>query len=145
MSYTPTEWVNGDTITAEKLNKIEQGIADNRGKWPMFIVTRTHGASYSLNLFDWGIAEYSDGTYKLLRSYSSYQYCAVGNYTFLYTAPYPIPLSENLFLVALNYNSGYDIVSQSGIDPTPISIIGQNGITYQGYKVFDDYFMTISG
>lgn len=29
MSYTPTTWVNGDTITAEKLNKMEQGIANN--------------------------------------------------------------------------------------------------------------------
>ena len=27
MSYTPTTWANGDTITAEKLNKMEQGIA----------------------------------------------------------------------------------------------------------------------
>lgn len=28
MSYTPTNWDNGDIITAEKLNKIEQGISD---------------------------------------------------------------------------------------------------------------------
>lgn len=28
MSYTPTEWNCGDTITADKMNKIEQGIAD---------------------------------------------------------------------------------------------------------------------
>lgn len=28
MSYIPTEWLNGDVITAEKLNKIENGIAD---------------------------------------------------------------------------------------------------------------------
>lgn len=28
MAYTPTNWVTGDTITAEKLNKAEQGIAD---------------------------------------------------------------------------------------------------------------------
>ena len=27
MSYTPTEWATGDTITAEKLNKLEQGVA----------------------------------------------------------------------------------------------------------------------
>ena len=27
MSYTPTEWNSGDVITAEKLNKIENGIA----------------------------------------------------------------------------------------------------------------------
>lgn len=26
MSYTPTEWVEGDTITAEKLNKLEGGV-----------------------------------------------------------------------------------------------------------------------
>ena len=28
MSYTPTTWANGDTITAEKMNKIEGGIAN---------------------------------------------------------------------------------------------------------------------
>lgn len=27
MSYTPTNWQTGDTVTAEKLNKMEQGIA----------------------------------------------------------------------------------------------------------------------
>lgn len=27
MSYTPTEWKDGDVITAEKLNKIENGIS----------------------------------------------------------------------------------------------------------------------
>ena len=27
MSYTPTQWQTGDTITAEKLNNMEQGIA----------------------------------------------------------------------------------------------------------------------
>ena len=27
MAYTPTEWSNGDVITAEKLNKIEGGVA----------------------------------------------------------------------------------------------------------------------
>lgn len=27
MAYTPTEWATGDVITAQKLNKMEQGIA----------------------------------------------------------------------------------------------------------------------
>lgn len=31
MSYTPTEWETGQTITAEKLNKLEQGVADAGG------------------------------------------------------------------------------------------------------------------
>lgn len=29
MAYTPTEWMTGDTITAEKLNNMEQGIAQS--------------------------------------------------------------------------------------------------------------------
>lgn len=28
MSYTPTTWVTGDTVTATKLNKLEQGVAN---------------------------------------------------------------------------------------------------------------------
>lgn len=31
MSYTPTEWKSGDTVTSAKLNKIEQGIAAGGG------------------------------------------------------------------------------------------------------------------
>ena len=31
MGYTPTEWVNGDVITAEKLNKLENGVASVAG------------------------------------------------------------------------------------------------------------------
>lgn len=30
MSYNPTQWSAGDTVTSAKLNKIEQGISDNR-------------------------------------------------------------------------------------------------------------------
>lgn len=38
MSYTPTEWATGDTITAEKLNKLEGGVAGAGG---VFVVTYT--------------------------------------------------------------------------------------------------------
>ena len=31
MAYTPTTWNDGDVITAEKMNKLEQGIKDNVG------------------------------------------------------------------------------------------------------------------
>lgn len=36
MSYTPTEWKSGDTVTSAKLNKMEQGIANSGGS---FIIT----------------------------------------------------------------------------------------------------------
>ena len=31
MAYTPTNWQNGDIITAEKMNKIESGLANSGG------------------------------------------------------------------------------------------------------------------
>lgn len=39
MAYTPTQWSPGDSITSAKLNKIENGIADNNGG--IFWVTGT--------------------------------------------------------------------------------------------------------
>lgn len=41
MSYTPTNWQNGDTITADKLNKLEQGVASAGGG--ALIVTAANG------------------------------------------------------------------------------------------------------
>ena len=41
MSYTPTEWKNGDTITAEKLNKIEEGIEENQNGYSCEVVHNT--------------------------------------------------------------------------------------------------------
>ena len=43
MSYTPTEWQCGDTITAEKMNKIEQGIANSGGGSEPLIVNINRG------------------------------------------------------------------------------------------------------
>lgn len=41
MSYTPTNWQNGDTITAEKLNKMEGGIESANAPNAPFVVTLT--------------------------------------------------------------------------------------------------------
>ena len=43
MAYTPTEWRTGDVITAEKLNKLENGISDNSSVNVVFI-TDTSGS-----------------------------------------------------------------------------------------------------
>ena len=43
MSYTPTTWVTGDVITAEKLNNMESGIAEDGD---VFIIHATGVASY---------------------------------------------------------------------------------------------------
>lgn len=38
MAYEPTEWKKGDVITAEKMNKIENGIVGNAGSNPRILV-----------------------------------------------------------------------------------------------------------
>jgi len=43
MAYEPTEWQNGDVITAEKLNKAEQGIA---AAGPLLVTVTADGATY---------------------------------------------------------------------------------------------------
>ncbi|WOC32819.1 MULTISPECIES: hypothetical protein [Caproicibacterium] len=30
MAYTPTDWKNGDIITADRLNKLEQGVSNEQ-------------------------------------------------------------------------------------------------------------------
>ena len=47
MSYTPTTWVTGDTITASAMNKIENGIASAGGAL-ICTVTNT-GSAYALD------------------------------------------------------------------------------------------------
>lgn len=46
MGYIPTNWVTGDTITAEKLNKAEEGIAD--AGCTLNIVAEHHGSVYGI-------------------------------------------------------------------------------------------------
>lgn len=49
MAYEPTNWENGDVITAEKLNKIENGIVNGSG---MFVVHITADQKYSQFISD---------------------------------------------------------------------------------------------
>ena len=42
MSYTPTQWQTGDTITAERLNNMESGIED--GQTLVVTITKNGGA-----------------------------------------------------------------------------------------------------
>lgn len=49
MSYTPTTWQTGDTITAAGLNKIEQGIANAGSAIPLVVTVTESGADLVCN------------------------------------------------------------------------------------------------
>lgn len=55
MAYTPTEWETGDVITAEKLNKMETGIAANSAG--MIIPTFTPNAGLTSATCDMTLQE----------------------------------------------------------------------------------------
>ena len=49
MSYIPTEWTAGDIVTAAKLNKLENGVAESRGS---LIVNMTYNAGIDADICD---------------------------------------------------------------------------------------------
>ncbi len=49
MSYTPTTWVTGDTITATKLNKLENGVANAGGGGYDAVIKLVHDNSSSVD------------------------------------------------------------------------------------------------
>lgn len=86
MSYTPTTWAAGDTVTAAKLNKLEQGVASSgvlvvnitwadgtatcdKTASEMFTAYRNGGVNLIEEGEDWGnvcsivYAEFEDGEY----------------------------------------------------------------------------------
>ena len=76
MSYTPTTWTTGDTITATKLNKMEQGIANAGGGIDALVYQeRGTGDWQIIGDFASAIAKVEDGV-PLIAMY--YVYC---NYT----------------------------------------------------------------
>ena len=71
MAYTPTNWSTGDTITATKLNKLENGVANSGGrKYPTVTVNITHKTE-DHSWFSFGYAKYENGSYNALSVRSS--------------------------------------------------------------------------
>ena len=48
MSYEPTQWSAGDTVTSAKLNKIEQGIVSNSNE-PLIVTLQKEGVVQTFN------------------------------------------------------------------------------------------------
>lgn len=52
MSYTPKTWACGDSITADDLNHIEQGIAENSGGGSTLIVNLVETDEHDCDIYD---------------------------------------------------------------------------------------------
>lgn len=75
MTYTPTEWETGDTITAAGLNKIEQGIA-NAGS--ALICTLSYNSDLGAQALDKTLQEIYDAYISGVPVYIKYIYGTLG-------------------------------------------------------------------
>ena len=139
MSYTPTTWVNGDTITAAKLNKMEQGIADGGGaKTPIVYCTIPFSGSRIFGRFLY--VELSGGTYTALpwaASYNNVIYAIGVKYNATWMCPFPVPEDDDKFLVFIPNDSS--VVMGGNIASTPVTVGGEDA-----YIVHGDIYVSVT-
>ena len=111
MSYTPTTWTTGDTITATAMNKIENGIA-NAGNVATVIVDFDNGYASSgmigSQYFNVGYAQYTNGVYSIESMMPDY----MGNAPYQGRCYVPVPLTDDeddfkpyIFFDGINYSA----------------------------------------
>ena len=144
MSYTPTTWTTGDTITATAMNKIENGIASAGGGGSVFYeVTTTNFPNSNNQIGYFAYIKDNDGTYTVpTRSSSMLDTMFVyGNNTCCEFTFGPVPSLENYYY-AFFPNSGVTITSSSGgIAGNPVVVSGSGN----GYIVTGDFTASFEG
>lgn len=145
MSYTPTQWNTGDTITASALNKIENGIANAGGGGGAMIVTSS--LVNGVTIMDKTVQEIYDALMSGTPVYYKFQYGAIGaDYithawlapiTYVYTYDF-----TNTIRVAVNRPS---MGSASATGSTGDYLIVPSSVVFQatGMNDYPTYYRTV--
>lgn len=145
MSYTPHTWVDNETITAAKLNNIEDGVqeaAQSGGGGEIFVTMRFSGfvGSHSAGFVSYAVD--NDGYESAEVNMDSYY--VFNNRTLVFSKSLP-PEDSGVILVWID-DSGImedDYVTFSGgISSTPITVYVGSG-EYQGYLITDNCTISI--
>lgn len=101
MSYTPTVWVTGDTVTPEKLNKIEQGIYDAGGSSSVFLVTTCYnGGSWTMQETAGNIIDaLSSGTPVMVQERDAVSHAISGACSNIYSTGFSYEENKYLFML----------------------------------------------
>lgn len=146
MSYTPTSWNTGDTITASALNKIEQGIANAGGSVARVLVNFNDGGlSGSVGCYV-AYAQYTQGRYSIESAMPDYW--GEAPYRARLYVPVPLPPANDSFKAYIFFNealdsiSGYTItgnISQTKIEAHQKATASTwNSELYYGFEVTGD-------
>lgn len=107
MSYTPTTWTTGDTITASAMNKIEQGIANAGGSIPLLLIYH-NGVSWETSGIDFATALSMVQDGKPIMAWSMEYYATAGVFT-------AIPQSYHMVAYNEEYPNRIDIQITGGV------------------------------
>ena len=138
MAYTPTTWNTGDDVTATKLNKIENGIANAGGGSPCAHVTTAGYGNYTtIGYFIVGKYDSANNRYhRVFASVSSsygpqYDILVVKSGMsdeYLYPSTYSANLPNGLVLLWIEYNTTGATYTYSGdISQTLYSYYSDSG------------------
>lgn len=113
MSYTPTTWAAGDTVTAAKLNKLEQGVASSGGVLVVHATWNDEQTILTLDktykeIFDAGFAvlvfypeEDSKSFATLAEMYKTSRFCSVNFVGYSFSgSPLTVELGAMQFIAA---------------------------------------------
>lgn len=144
MAYEKHTWTTGETITATKLNNIEDGIAGGGGSLPYIEITTTNFPSSSSNVVGYlNIFKKIGNTYEPVTSLTSFssELYVFGNVTSQWVCLYvPVPHIDNRYLF-FTPGSGVTVTATSGgIASDPVLIDG-----WPYYQITGDFTITLNG
>lgn len=108
MSYTPTTWTTGDTITATALNKIENGVA-NAGSVATVCVNFNDGGISGSMVIYLGYAQYTNNRYSI--ESPIFEYYLVTPCARVYI-PVPLPPTGDNFKAYIFFNYEIDSMAE---------------------------------
>ena len=145
MSYSPTTWSTGDTITASAMNKIENGIA-NAGSVASVIVNFNGGGFSGSALCYVAYAQYTDEIYSIESPIE--EHYAVAPYQARMYIPVCVPPSTDDFKAYIFFAQNTDNIAgytiTGNISTTKIEGLCRSGSTtwfsepYYGFEVTGD-------
>ena len=142
MSYTPTEWKNGDTITAEKMNNIENGVSNAvTGKMAMISLSAEGFSSASHQFGNFIYAVYN-GEKWIVTIDDSADWLPVWGYAepfYRVSPPVYVPDSETIgvFFAPVNENS-VNITVTGDISETDTTVYFDYGsaISHKCHRIY---------
>lgn len=144
MAYTPTTWNTGDDVTATKLNKLENGVANAGSGGSAVVQLSTTGYATTSHCYGHIVYGIYDAQYsRWVIERDNYDYW-IGIYGFANEAPKIIPL---YLTIIPNDNIGLFFIADSNASVTTTGNIASESALYFNYGslVSDAYRITGDG